>query len=93
MDPNDHLVEYYLGLDAAFQNQIADAISHVKKALNFNPEHVPSIHLMVLLLTAQKKLKEASELLDLALQDYPDNSTLQFLKIHLKMKLQDHEVS
>lgn len=93
LDSGDHLVEYYLGLHAAFRSQIPLAVSHVKNALNLFPEHLPSLHLMILLLTAQKQMKEASELLDSALQDYPDNIWLHFLKIHLELHLQNTEVN
>lgn len=93
LDSNDHLAKYYLGLHAAFQNQISEAVSHVKGALNLYPEHLPSLHLMILLLTAQNQMKEASELLDSALQDYPDSISLHFLKIHLELHLQNNEVS
>lgn len=93
LDGNDHLARYYLGLHAAFQRQLSVAISYVKAALNLCPEHLPSLHLMILLLTAQKQMKEASELLDSTLQDYPDNISLHFLKIHLELYLQNNEVS
>lgn len=93
LDTNDHLAKYYLGLHAAFQYQISEAVLHVKAALNLYPEHLPSLHLMILLLTAQKQMKEAAELLDFALQEYPDSISLHFLKIHLELHLQNNEVS
>lgn len=92
LDANDHLSKFYLGLHAAYLCQIAAAVSHVKVALSLCPEHLPSLHLMILLLTAQKQMKEASELLDSTLQDYPDNIALHFLKIHLELHLQNNEV-
>ncbi len=93
LDSDDHLVEYYLGLHAAFEYDLPTAVFHVKKALNLFPEHLPSLHLMILLLTAQKQMKEASELLDSTLRDYPDNIQLYILKIHLELYLQNNEVT
>lgn len=79
-------------MHAAFQCQIPTAVSYVKNSLNLFPEHLPSLHLMILLLTSQKQMKEASELLDSTLQDYPDNIILHFLKINLELHLQNNEV-
>lgn len=93
LDANDHLSKFYLGLHAAYQCQINTAVSHIKVALNLCPEHLPSLHLMILLLTAQKQMKEASELLDSTLQDYPDNILLHFLKIHLELHAQNNETA
>ncbi|XP_046670880.1 LOW QUALITY PROTEIN: tetratricopeptide repeat protein 7B-like [Homalodisca vitripennis] len=92
-DPNDHLVEYYLGLQCASRAQVSEAIAHTKAALKLCPEHAPSLHLMVLLLTAQKQLTEAHTLLDTALQDFPDNLNLLYIKTHLQLQTHGPEVA
>lgn len=93
MDSGDHLAKYYLGLHAAYQGSVSTATMHVKGALNLYPEHVPSLHLMILLLTAQKQMKDAFELLDSTLRDYPDNIHLYILKIHLELHQQNNETA
>ncbi|XP_075226691.1 tetratricopeptide repeat domain 7 [Lycorma delicatula] len=92
-DPNDHLVEYYLALNLANRAQVSEAISHAKAALKLCPEHAPSLHLMVLLLTAQKQLNEAHSLLESALQDFPDNLNLHYIKAHLELSTHGGEVA
>ncbi|PSN31945.1 Tetratricopeptide repeat protein 7B [Blattella germanica] len=62
VNPNDHLAEYYLGLQFAQGCQVTEAMSHVKMALNLRAEHVPSLHLLILLLSAQKQHAEALQL-------------------------------
>lgn len=85
LDPSDHLAAYYMGLFAANQAQISEAITRVKVALKLHSEHAPSLHLMILLLTAQKQLHEAYVLLECALQDFPDCLNLLFVKAHLEL--------
>ncbi|XP_054272006.1 tetratricopeptide repeat protein 7B isoform X2 [Macrosteles quadrilineatus] len=92
-DPGDHLVEYYLGLHCASKAQVAEALTHTKAALQLCPEHVPSLQLMVLLLTAQKQLTEAHALLDSALLDFPDNLNLLYVKTHLQLQMHGPEVA
>lgn len=91
-DPNDHLVEYYLGLGCACRALVAEAVAHTRAALKLCPEHAPSLHLMVLLLSAQKQLTEANALLNSALQDFPDNLGLLYVKTHLQLQTHGPEV-
>lgn len=91
-DPNDHLVEYYLGLGCACRALVAEAVAHTRAALKLCPEHAPSLHLMVLLLSAQKQLTEANALLSSALQDFPDNLGLLYVKTHLQLQTLGPEV-
>lgn len=92
-DPNDHLVEYYLALNYASHAQVTEAMSHAKAALKLCPEHASSLHLMVLLLTAQKQLSDAHALLETALQDFPDNLNLHYIKAHLELQTHGGEVA
>ncbi|GLH01190.1 Tetratricopeptide repeat protein 7B [Gryllus bimaculatus] len=92
-DPNDHLSEYYLALQYAQGSQIPEAMCHVKMALNLRPEHVPSLHLLILLLSAQKQHVEALQLTDAALEEYPDNLNLLYVKAHLELQSQGGELA
>lgn len=87
------MVEYYLALNLATRAQVSEAMTHVKAALKLCPEHAPSLHLMVLLLTAQKQLNEAHSLLESALQDFPDNLNLHYIKAHLELTTHGGEVN
>ncbi|CAG2056515.1 unnamed protein product [Timema podura] len=84
-DPNDHLAEYYLALQYACIYQITEAVTHVKMALNLRSEHVPSLHLLVLLLSAHKQHGEALQLVEAAIEEYPDNLNLLNVKAHLEL--------
>ncbi|XP_014242615.1 tetratricopeptide repeat protein 7B isoform X2 [Cimex lectularius] len=85
LDPNDHLIEYYIGLSHASKGQVSEAVNHVKLALKLCPEHAPSLHLMVLLLTAQKQYSEAYSFLQSALLDFPDSLDLHYVKAYIEL--------
>ncbi|KAI5727260.1 hypothetical protein M8J76_017120 [Diaphorina citri] len=89
LDPNDHITYYYLGLHAACHADTTEAINYVKQALKLNPEHTASINLMILLLTAQKQVKESLALVESSLMDFPDNLNFSFLKANIEL----HHVS
>jgi hypothetical protein len=67
-------------------------MNHVKMALNLRAEHVPSLHLLILLLSAQKQHAEALQLVEAALEEYPDNLNLLYVKAHLELQSQGGEV-
>ncbi|XP_012231567.1 tetratricopeptide repeat protein 7B isoform X2 [Linepithema humile] len=85
-DPNDHLAEYYLAHEYAINRQIADAIVHVKIALNLRAEHIPSLHLFALLLSAHKQYAEALHVINSVLEEYPDNLNFLYVKAHLELQ-------
>ncbi|XP_033190579.1 tetratricopeptide repeat protein 7B isoform X1 [Bombus vosnesenskii] len=85
-DPNDHLAEYYLAHEYAINRQINDAMVHVKIALNLRAEHIPSLHLLVLLLSAHKQYSEALHLINSVLEEYPDNLNFLYVKAHLELQ-------
>lgn len=84
-DPNDHLAEYYMALQYAQSGQLNEAVSHIKIALNLNAEHVPSLQLFVLLLSALKQTAEALQLVDIIIEDYPDNMNLYYIKAQIQL--------
>jgi len=62
-------------------------------ALNLRVEHVPSLHLLVLLLSAQRRDAEAAlQLVEAALEEYPDNLNLLYVKAHVELQSQGGEV-
>ncbi|XP_018370801.1 PREDICTED: tetratricopeptide repeat protein 7B isoform X7 [Trachymyrmex cornetzi] len=85
-DPNDHLAEYYLAHEYAINRQITDAIVHVKIALNLRAEHIPSLHLFALLLSAHKQYSEALHVINSVLEEYPDNLNFLYVKAHLELR-------
>lgn len=92
-DNNDHLAEYYLATQCALMNNISEALIHSRCALSLRTEHAPSLHLFALLLTASKRPREALEVVENALNEFPDNLNLLHVKAHLQLHLQDAETS
>ncbi|XP_014297851.1 tetratricopeptide repeat protein 7B [Microplitis demolitor] len=84
-DPNDHLAEYYLAYEYAINRQLNEAMIHVKIALNLRAEHIPSLHLLALLLSAYKQYNDALNLVNSILAEYPDNSNFLYIKAHLQL--------
>lgn len=92
IDPNDHLSEYYLALQKANACKVQEAIRHVKSALQLRADHVPSLHLLVLLLSAQKQHQEALSLAQAVLDEYPDNLNIMYVQAHLELEVHGGEV-
>lgn len=88
LDPNDHLSEYYLALQHAMSYNIVDALFHVRVALSLRAEHASSLHLFALLLTANRRAKEALQVVEDAVDEFPDNLHLLHVKAHLELHLQ-----
>ncbi|KAF8793573.1 Tetratricopeptide repeat protein 7B like protein [Argiope bruennichi] len=84
VDPNDHLPEFFMALHYAQARQLSEAVLHAKMALHLRPDHIHSLHLLVLLLSAQKQHAEALQLIEAALEEYPDNFNLLCTKVHLE---------
>lgn len=85
VDPNDNLAEYYLGLQLALIGQIGEALHHVQTALDLRPESSSTLHLLALLLSANRQHEEALEVVVAALQEYPDCLNLMYVKAHLEL--------
>ncbi|RWS27119.1 tetratricopeptide repeat protein 5-like protein, partial [Leptotrombidium deliense] len=81
---NDHLPYFHLALLMARQRAINDAIQNAQMALVLNPEHIPSIQLLILCLSSLKQYQEALNLCEAALEEYPDQLLLLFIKAHLE---------
>ncbi len=61
--------------------------------MDLHPEHLGSMHLMVLLLSAQHEYGEALDLVEFALEEYPDNLQLMSLKVHLEERVNGGEAA
>lgn len=92
-DPNDHLAEYYLALQHAINYNIHEALVHIRIALSLRAEHANSLHLLALLLTANRRPKEALLVANDALEEFPDNLNLLHVKAHLELHLQNAETA
>lgn len=93
LDPNDHLPEFFLALHYAHARQISEAVQHAKMALYLRSAHIHSLHLLVLLLSAQKQNNDAVELIEAALEEYPDSLSLRYTKAHLEESCLGGEVA
>ncbi|XP_058840047.1 tetratricopeptide repeat protein 7B-like [Topomyia yanbarensis] len=92
-DPNDHLSEYYLACQHAFNYNISEALLHITNALSLRAEHASSLHLFALLLTANRRPKEALAVVQDATEEFPDNLNLLHVKAHLELYLKDVETA
>lgn len=88
-DENDHLNEYYLALENALLNNIPEAMCHIRCALALRAEHSPSLHLFTLLLTANEKHFEALNVVEDALEEFPENLNLLHVKAHLELYMDE----
>lgn len=93
LDANDHLSEYYLALQHAMNYNIIDALYHIRIALSLRAEHASSLHLFALLLTANRRPKEALLVVEDACDEFPDNLHLLHVKAYLELHLHDAETS
>ncbi|XP_058118445.1 tetratricopeptide repeat protein 7B isoform X1 [Anopheles ziemanni] len=92
-DPNDHLVEYYLACQHALNYNITEALVHITTALSLRAEHSSSLLLFSLLLTANRRPKEALGVVQDAVEEFPDNLNLLHVKAHLELYLRDVETA
>ncbi|XP_060524165.1 tetratricopeptide repeat protein 7B [Cylas formicarius] len=85
LEPNDHLCRYYLGLQLAIRGQIAEAKRQIRIGLELQPEHSSTLHLLILILTAERHHKFALTVAENALEEYPDCLNLLYVKAHLEL--------
>ncbi|XP_006814761.1 tetratricopeptide repeat protein 7B-like [Saccoglossus kowalevskii] len=91
LDENNHEHLFYIGLQYALVRQISEAIGFVRKSLKLNDTHLESLHLLALLLSAQKKYQEALKVIEIALSGHPSNLSLLFTKVKLEEFVYDSE--
>ncbi|CAH2328032.1 tetratricopeptide repeat 7B isoform X1 [Pelobates cultripes] len=84
LSPTDHLAAFYLALQLAISRQIPEALGYVRQALQLQGDDSNSLHLLALLLSAQKHYHDALNIIDMALSEYPENFILLFSKAKLE---------
>ncbi|KAG0258957.1 hypothetical protein BG011_002960 [Mortierella polycephala] len=67
--PQAYEGHYQLALQLAEMREISKAIEAVKESLNFNSSHVPSWHLLALLLSSQKDYEQALNICSVGLKE------------------------
>jgi len=87
LDPGDHLAQFYLGLHLAAQRRLVEAHTAARTALQLQPDHLPSLHLATLVLSARGEMDESLRLCQNALEEYPDNLVLLALRARLEEKM------
>ncbi|XP_069810713.1 tetratricopeptide repeat protein 7A isoform X2 [Dendropsophus ebraccatus] len=83
IDPEDPQILLYLSLQLALVRQISDAMERLQEALQLRKDDLHCLHLLALLLSAQKQYKAATDVIDMALAEYPENFSLLFTKTKL----------
>uniref|UniRef100_A0A3B4T2X2 Tetratricopeptide repeat domain 7A n=1 Tax=Seriola dumerili TaxID=41447 RepID=A0A3B4T2X2_SERDU len=83
LDPQDAQIAMYLALQLAL---VSAAMEPLQAALNLHGDDLHSLHLLTLLLSAQKHHRHALDTLGLALSQHPDNFLL-FTKVKLEEAL------
>ncbi|CAJ0932602.1 unnamed protein product [Ranitomeya imitator] len=84
LSPTDHQAAFYLALQLAISRQIPEALGYVRQALQLQGDDSNSLHLLALLLSAQKHYHDALNIMDMALSEYPENFILLFTKMKLE---------
>ncbi|XP_065610909.1 tetratricopeptide repeat protein 7A isoform X2 [Cyrtonyx montezumae] len=73
LDRQDHQIILYLSLQLALVRQISDAMEHLQEALQLCKDDMNSLHLLALLLSAQKHYQHALEVINMAVVEYPES--------------------
>nr|XP_019947666.1 PREDICTED: tetratricopeptide repeat protein 7A [Paralichthys olivaceus] len=84
LDPLDARIAMYLALQLALVRQVSAAMEPLQAALTLHGDDLHSLHLLTLLLSAQKHHRHALDTVGLALSQHPDNFNLLFTKVKLE---------
>uniref|UniRef100_A0A3Q3M4W4 Tetratricopeptide repeat domain 7A n=1 Tax=Mastacembelus armatus TaxID=205130 RepID=A0A3Q3M4W4_9TELE len=84
LDPQDAKIAMCLALQLALVRQVSAAMEPLQAALSLRGDDLHSLHLLTLLLSAQKHHRHALDTLGLALSQHPDNFNLLFTKVKLE---------
>lgn len=85
--PHDYLIHFHKALHEARKGAYMNAIEDVKQAIKLNPQHVPSMQLLILSLSALKLFNEALILCESILHEFKDNILLLYIKCNLEQCL------
>lgn len=92
MDSNDYLTLHWLARSYAWAHNTNEAFAVAVKALRAFPFHLPTLQLIVLLLSAQKNNYDALAVIDEALDEYPEHLGFLQLKAALEEKTSGPDV-
>jgi len=84
---HDHLAYYHLALSYANRRMINEAILNLQISLTLNPVHLPTVQLLIICLTSLKKYKEALMLCESALQEFPNQLLLLYIKANIQQNI------
>ncbi|CAG7716142.1 unnamed protein product [Allacma fusca] len=84
MDPMDHLTLHWLGRVHAWSRNLQDGFAFSVRALRAFPFHLPTLQLIILLLSAQRNYPDALSVTEEALDEYPDHLGLLQMKAALE---------
>lgn len=85
IDPQNIDYAFHLAVQLAESRGLTEADAEVRRALNLNAGHTSCLHLLTLILSAQKQYVEALKVCDFALQKQPENFGLLECKIKLEV--------
>ena len=77
----DNLSYFHLGLHLAHQRALNDAVCNAKISLSLYPQHLPTLELLILCLSALKQYQEALFICESALEEYPGHLILLYIKV------------
>ncbi|XP_030051679.1 tetratricopeptide repeat protein 7A isoform X1 [Microcaecilia unicolor] len=84
MSPEDSQIILYVSLQLALVRQIPDATEHLQKALELCKDDMNSLHLLALLFSSQKYYQHALDIVNMSINEYPENFSLLFTKLKLE---------
>ncbi|KAM4771844.1 tetratricopeptide repeat protein 7A [Rhinophrynus dorsalis] len=84
IDPEDPHIILYVSLQLGLVRQIPDAIDLLQEALRLCKDDINCLHLLALLLSAQKQYQHAIDIIDMAKAEYPENFSVLFTKVKLE---------
>lgn len=85
LDRNNVEFSFRLALQLAIARNLLAAKEEVQRALGLMSSHTASLHLLVLIFSAEKQYGESIKICDLALQQEPENLSILRAKIQLQL--------
>ena len=85
LDPQNAEFSFLLALNLAVARDLSGSRTQVQHALSLCHDHTGCLHLLSLLLSADKQYAEALKICELALQQEPENLNLLYTKIRLQV--------
>jgi len=92
LDPTDFLTLHWLARVHAWMNNSNEAFAVAVKGLRSFPFHLPTLQLVVLLLSSQKNYSDGLALVEEVLDEYPEHLGFLQLKSALEEKVFGPEV-